>query len=206
VERWTQIEYPHVLAFLGLYGCSIFTGFFAASPKLLGLLLLGWGFFSVLRVLWLAEVIMVSHRPDQVGRVRLLPWIILSALERRKRLEAAVSALYTFNVPFYIFAAGVAGYGAWAVFVAGDVPALGRATILFLAVWNARTYACNRDYAEVLLAGAPLGAGLALGAALLTGQAAMLFLGLWVCLAVLFTRYEADIIPKRRPGIGYKRK
>jgi hypothetical protein len=149
MERWKQIEYPHVMAFLGLYGASIVAGFFAAGPRLLGRLLLGWGFFTMLRVLWLAEAVMISQNPDQPGRVRLLPWIILSALERRKRLEAAMSALYTFNAPFYIFAAGMVLYGLWLIF-AGDVAGLGWVVVLLLAVWNVRTYACNRDYVRVI--------------------------------------------------------
>lgn len=82
---------------LFLFSAAIFM-LYPIGTNTVGFVLLAWSVALLLRIIWLMETILKSQRGTQ--RSRLLPWIILTGMQRRQRTIVSKKAHHIFNLPF----------------------------------------------------------------------------------------------------------
>lgn len=90
---------------------------FPDSQRLLGLLVLFWSFFCLLRALWIMETTLLPATIEKQRRSRILPWIILSEKNLRQRLDSGLAARYAGNIGLILFFLSGTGFSGWALYL-----------------------------------------------------------------------------------------
>jgi hypothetical protein len=113
-----QYNFPAPLFLFVLLAVScVLPWMFALSPLLTGLLLLGWGLLSLARCLWVLETAFLFEDADREQRSRILPWLILSGMDLRTRLDTGFAAMRAADkIVVICFMLGTL-YCAWTIFV-----------------------------------------------------------------------------------------
>ncbi len=125
-----QYNFPAPLIFFLLLAFTCVTPFVVEPGlKLTGLLLIMWGVFSLMRCLWILETAFLLEDADQGQRSVLLPWLILSGMDLRPRLDTGFASMRAGDKIMMLWFVLGALYCAWAIFVA-MTPALPDAAML----------------------------------------------------------------------------
>lgn len=90
---------------------------FGLSPQLGGLFLILWGVFGLLRSLWVLETIFLLEDADKQQRSMMLPWLLLSGMDLRARLDTGFRAMKANDTIMVLWFLLGALYIAWSVFV-----------------------------------------------------------------------------------------
>ncbi len=111
-------EAPGLRVFTALLVSSVLLlAGFPGSDRLLGLLILFWSFFCLLRALRIIETALLPADPEKQRRSRLLPWIILSEKNLRQRLDSGRAALRASNADLLIFLLAGGALAGWAFYL-----------------------------------------------------------------------------------------
>lgn len=94
----------------------------ALSPdftRLYGLLAVFWGFFCLMRALWLMDTafMFTNKTPPVPRRSHILPWLIVNGKDLRGRLDAGFAAMHTTDRVFILCLFLAAGLAGWALYL-----------------------------------------------------------------------------------------
>lgn len=112
-----RYDFPAPLAFMALLGCSCAAALFGLPLKGFALMGVFWAGFGLVRALWMVETAFLLEDVDQKQRSMVLPWVILSGMGLRSRMDTGFRAMgFVDRVLVVVLLLG-ALYLCWMIFV-----------------------------------------------------------------------------------------
>lgn len=113
-----RYDFPSPIIFLALLGLSSLMGLAGGGQTTAGFLLLLWSILGLCRFLWALETNFLLHDANIPQKSKFLPWLILSGMDLRARLDAGFRVLRAADTLGVLWFALSFVYAFWSLYVA----------------------------------------------------------------------------------------